>query len=137
MAAALYAMQQGPEQDLEQLANLQMLPTESEVQKERNPFRRTEVRTNAQGQVIRDRDRKVIREPGTAVIKISIGHNDRVSAAHILSAVAGGSGIPGKLIGAITIQKTYSLVDVPKEYRKSIIEKLNNTKIKGKTVKVL
>jgi ATP-dependent RNA helicase DeaD len=137
VAAALYAMQQGPEQDLAHLANLQVLPMESEVVKDRFPIRRSDVRTNSQGQVIRDRDRKVIREPGTAVIKISIGHNDRVSAAHILSAVAGGSGIPGKLIGAITIQKTYSLVDVPKEYRKSIIEKLNNTKIKGKTVKVL
>lgn len=137
IAAALYAMQQGPEQDLAQLANLQVLPTESEPVQDRNMRRRGDVRTNKQGQVIRDRDRKVIREPGTAVIKISIGHNDRVSAAHILSAVAGGSGVPGKLIGAITIQQTFSLVDVPKEYRKSIVEKLNNTKIKGKTVKVL
>lgn len=137
VAAALYAMQYGSDQNLDKLADLQVAPADSVAAPEKFLKRRSEVRTNKNGEVIRDKDRKVIREPGMAVIKISIGHNDRVSAAHILSAVAGGSGLPGKLVGAITIQKTFSLVDVPKEYRKSIVEKLNNTKIKGKTVKVL
>lgn len=67
-------------------------------------------------------------------IKISIGKNDNIAPNHILGAVAGESGLPGKLFGAIKIHSTFTTIDVPKELKKGIVQKVNNTKIKGKTV---
>ena len=139
IAAAIFAMTFKQEQTMEGLSDLVVVSEISDMTEEGRQAakRRPDFKIGKDGRPIHDKDRRVVRGPSTAVIKISIGHNDHVSASHILSAVAGGTGMSGKLIGAITIQQTYSLVDVPKELRKSIVDKLNNTKIKGKTVKVI
>ncbi len=67
-------------------------------------------------------------------IRISIGRKDRVTPNHILGAAAGETGLPGKVFGAINIQDTYSTIDVPKEHKKIVIQKLNRSKINGKVI---
>jgi len=67
-------------------------------------------------------------------IRISIGRKDRVTPNHILGAAAGETGLPGKLFGAINIQDTYSTIDVPKEHKKIVVQKLNKSKINGKVI---
>jgi ATP-dependent RNA helicase DeaD len=67
-------------------------------------------------------------------IRISIGRKDRITPNHILGAAAGETGLPGKLFGAINIQDTYSTIDVPKEHKKIVVQKLNKSKINGKII---
>ncbi|MEG1834795.1 MAG: DEAD/DEAH box helicase [Oscillospiraceae bacterium] len=71
-----------------------------------------------------------------AMIRISVGKDDKISASHILGAVAGESGVPGREIGNIAISNSYTNVDVPKKYRDLIVKKLNNARIKGIKVTV-
>ncbi|NLA77115.1 MAG: DEAD/DEAH box helicase [Clostridiales bacterium] len=67
-------------------------------------------------------------------IRISIGRADHVAPGHILAAVAGESGLPGSVMGAIDIERSFTLVEVPKKYKTLIIKSLKNAKIKGRTV---
>lgn len=69
-------------------------------------------------------------------ITISVGRNDKVAPKHILGAVAGESGLPGSIMGTIDIQRTFTTIDVPKQYKTRIIKALNKKSIKGKTVTV-
>jgi len=67
-------------------------------------------------------------------VRISIGRKDRITPNHILGAAAGETGLPGKVFGAISIQDTYSVIDVPKEHKKIVVQKLNKSKINGKFI---
>ena len=67
---------------------------------------------------------------------INIGKKDRAKPGDILGALAGESGIPGKVVGTIDMYDKYTFVEVPTEYAREIINSVNNTKIKGKSVAV-
>ena len=67
-------------------------------------------------------------------VRISIGRKDRITPNHILGAAAGETGLSGKLFGAIDIQDHYSVIDVPKEHKKKVVQKLNKSKINGKII---
>lgn len=69
-------------------------------------------------------------------ITISIGRNDKVAPKHILGAVAGESGLPGSIMGTIDVQRNYTTIDVPKQYKTRIIKALNKKTVKGKIVTV-
>ena len=53
-----------------------------------------------------------------------------------MGAIAGESGIPGKLIGTIDMFDKYTFVEVPREYAQDVLNAMNHTKIKGKSVAV-
>ncbi len=53
-----------------------------------------------------------------------------------MGAIAGESGIPGKLIGTIDMFDKYTFVEVPREYARDVLNAMNHTKIKGKSVAV-
>ncbi len=63
-------------------------------------------------------------------ITVSIGRLDKVAPKHILGAVAGESGLPGKMIGSIEVGRDSSTVEVPKKHKKRILKALQNKKIK-------
>lgn len=83
------------------------------------------------------RDRPYVsKEPAEdmTTIRISVGRADHVAPNHILAAVAGESGLPGSIMGAIDIERSFTVVEVPKKYKALIIKSLKNAKIKGRTV---
>ena len=63
-------------------------------------------------------------------------------ASHIISpicipaAIAGESGIPGRLVGSIDMYDKYTFVEVPKEQADIVMDAINHVKIKGKSVHV-
>lgn len=74
-------------------------------------------------------------ESGMDKISINVGKKHRVSAAHILGAVAGESGLPGKTFGRIEILESCTIVSVPKENTKKVLDAMKGCKIMGyKTV---
>lgn len=75
-------------------------------------------------------------EDGMVRLFINIGKKQRVRPGDILGAIAGESGMDGKLIGTIDMYGKYTFVEVPREYAREVLNAMKNVKIKGKTVAV-
>jgi len=54
----------------------------------------------------------------------------------IVNAIAGETGLPGKVVGKVDIRERHLFVDVAAEHAHGIIAKLNRSQIKGRRVKV-
>ena len=67
---------------------------------------------------------------------INIGKAQRVTPGDILGAVAGESGIPGRLGGSIDMYDGYTFVDVPAEYAENVLKAMSHAKIRGKNIHV-
>ena len=68
---------------------------------------------------------------------INIGKKDKIKPANILGAIAGESGMPGKLVGAIDMMDNYTFDDVPAIHAEKILKAMNdNVQIKGRRVNV-
>ena len=75
-------------------------------------------------------------EDGMVRLFINIGKKQRVRPGDILGAIAGESGMDGKLIGTIDMYDKYTFVEVPREYAREVLNAMKNVKIKGKPVAV-
>lgn len=73
---------------------------------------------------------------GMTRLTIDIGRNNKITAGHIVAAVAEDGKIPGEQIGAIKVLQSHSYVEVPKQLASQIITNMGRTKIKGKRVHV-
>ena len=75
-------------------------------------------------------------EERMARLFINIGKSQRVTPGDILGAVAGESGIPGRLVGSIDMYDGYTFVDVPAEYAEDVLNAMSHARIKGKHIHV-
>ena len=75
-------------------------------------------------------------EEGMVRLFINVGRAQKVRPGDILGAVAGESGIPGKLIGSIDMYDKYTFVEVPREFAKDVLQAMKNAKIKGKNINI-
>lgn len=94
------------------------------------------------------RERKVPRDTSTAgsfetfseddteEIAISIGRRDSVTKGTILGFIAGESGLPGKIFGAINIESDHTVIEVPKKFTTQITKSLKKSVLRGKKVSV-
>ena len=67
---------------------------------------------------------------------INIGKAQRITPGDILGAVAGESGIPGRMVGSIDMYDGYTFVDVPGCYADDVLKAMAHAKIKGKNIHV-
>ncbi len=65
---------------------------------------------------------------------VNVGKKDNVRPGDIVGAIAGESGMPGQLIGAIKMYDNYTFVEVPGEYVDEVLLAMKNVKIKGRDV---
>jgi len=75
-------------------------------------------------------------EAGMVRLFINLGKKQKVRPGDILGAIAGETGMPGKLIGSIDMYDKYTFVEVPREYAAEVIQVMKNSKIKGKSINV-
>lgn len=75
-------------------------------------------------------------EPGMVRLFINIGKKQKARPGDIVGALAGESGMPGKLIGTIDMFDKYTFVEVPREYAKNVLAAMKNAKIKGKSIAI-
>lgn len=73
-------------------------------------------------------------EEGMVRLFINSGKKNGTRPGDIVGAIAGETGIPGKLIGSIDMFDRFTFVEVPEEYAKEVIKAMSKTKIKGRTV---
>ena len=64
-------------------------------------------------------------EDGMVRLFINIGKKQKVKPGDILGAIAGESGMPGKLVGAIDMYDKYTFVEVPCEYGKEVLQAMH------------
>lgn len=75
-------------------------------------------------------------EEGMVRLFINIGKKQGVRPGDILGAIAGESGMPGKLVGSIDMFDKYTFVEVPTDRAKEVLIAMDHAKIKGKMVNV-
>ena len=75
-------------------------------------------------------------EPGMVRLFINIGKKNKAKPGDILGALAGESGMPGRLIGTIDMFDKYTFVEVPSEYAAEVLKAMKHAKIKGKSVAI-
>ena len=73
---------------------------------------------------------------GMVRLLINIGKNQKARPGDILGAIAGESGIPGRLVGTIDMYDKYTFVEVPQEHAKDVLKAMKNAKIKGKSINI-
>ncbi len=76
----------------------------------------------------RDRDQDMAR------LFVNIGKDQNVKPGDILGAIAGESGISGRMVGSIDMYDKYTFVEVPGDIADEVLECMRNVKIKGKNV---
>ncbi len=74
--------------------------------------------------------------PGMARLFINVGRNQRIRARDIVGAIAGETGMPGKLIGTIDIYDRFTFVEVPTEHAADVLSTMKNNQIKGRTINI-
>jgi ATP-dependent RNA helicase DeaD len=67
---------------------------------------------------------------------INIGEEMGVKPIDIVNAVAGTTGLPGKVVGTVDVRERHLFVDVDTQHAKGIIAKLNRGEVNGRKVKV-
>jgi ATP-dependent RNA helicase DeaD len=73
---------------------------------------------------------------GQTRLWMSLGETQGVMPIDVVNAVAGETGLPGKVVGTVDVREKHLFVDVAEEHANSIIAKLNRASIKGHKVKV-
>ncbi|HET7624431.1 MAG TPA: DEAD/DEAH box helicase [Verrucomicrobiae bacterium] len=74
--------------------------------------------------------------PDKTRLWMNLGREMDVVPIDIVNAVAGETGLPGKVVGTVDVRERHLFVDVSSEHANGIIAKLNRTQIKGHKVKV-
>ena len=73
---------------------------------------------------------------GMVRLFINLGKNQKIRPGDILGAIAGETGMPGKLIGSIDMYDKYTFVEVPREYAAAVVQVMQSAKIKGKSINI-
>ena len=70
------------------------------------------------------------------IVGAAVSSSKAPTVGDILGAIAGESGMPGKLVGTIDMYDKYTFVEVPMEYAANVIKAMTKAKIKGKSVSI-
>lgn len=73
---------------------------------------------------------------GMARLFINVGRNQKIRARDIVGAIAGETGMPGRLIGTIDIYDKFTFVEVPTEYAADVLRIMKDNQIKGKKINI-
>ena len=75
-------------------------------------------------------------EEGMVQLYINIGRKQGISPGDIVGAIAGEADIPGRVIGAIDVNDSYTLVDVPTEFVERVLANMHRGQIRGKDINI-
>lgn len=74
--------------------------------------------------------------PSWSKLFISVGERDGLKVGDVLGAVTGEAGVPGDAVGKIDIHESHSLVEVHDTVARTVIQAINGTTMKGRSVRV-
>ncbi|EPR37214.1 DEAD/DEAH box helicase domain protein [Desulfovibrio sp. X2] len=73
-------------------------------------------------------------QQGMVRLFMSVGRSHTVAVKDVVGAIAGETGLPGRLIGKIEIYDKHSYVEVPEEYAADVVRIMNGNQIRGNRV---
>ncbi|HEY3760687.1 MAG TPA: DEAD/DEAH box helicase [Verrucomicrobiae bacterium] len=73
---------------------------------------------------------------GQTRLWMNLGESADIKAIDVVDAIAGETGLPGKVVGMVDVREKHLFFDVASEHVSGIVAKLNRTQIKGHKVKV-
>lgn len=74
--------------------------------------------------------------PAWAKLFVGVGERDGVRTGDLLGAITGEAGVQGSSVGKIDIKESHSLVEVHDSVARQVIQAINGTTIKGRSVRV-
>ncbi len=81
-------------------------------------------------------DADTSRPPAWTRLFLSVGSRDGAGPGDLLGAITGEAGLKGDQVGRIDVKDTYTRVEVQDAYAPQVIEALNGTSIRGRSVRV-
>ena len=72
---------------------------------------------------------------GMARLFLNVGRDQNIKPGDVLGAIAGESGISGRMIGSIDMYDKYTFVEVPEDCAGEVLECMKRVKIRGKNVR--
>jgi ATP-dependent RNA helicase DeaD len=140
-AIKLAHQRQGGERDETEIPAVPTFPQPSPYRRGQHPVGRPDDRYR--GGAVRPGDRRTagrqVRsggEPGMARVYVGAGRESGIRPGDLVGAIANEAKISSGVIGAIEIEERFSIVDVPVEMAKGIVEALGRSHIKGRRVPV-
>ncbi len=82
------------------------------------------------------RDRERVDRGKMARLFINLGKKSKIRPGDIVGAISGETGLAGDMIGSIEIYDKFSFVEVPKKDAEKVIDIMNKSQIKGKSVNI-
>lgn len=73
---------------------------------------------------------------GMARLFLNVGRDQNIKPGDVLGAIAGESGISGRMIGSIDMYDKYTFVEVPEDCAEEVLECMKRVKIRGKNVRM-
>ncbi len=75
-------------------------------------------------------------EPGMVRLFMNVGRMQKVGVKDVVGAIAGETGMPGRLIGKIDIYDRFTFVEVPEEYGEDVLRIMMNNQIRGNRIHI-
>ena len=75
-------------------------------------------------------------DKGMARLFLNVGRDQNIKPGDVLGAIAGESGISGRMIGSIDMYDKYTFVEVPEDCAGEVLECMKRVKIRGKNVRM-
>lgn len=75
-------------------------------------------------------------EPGMVRLFMNVGRRLKVGVKDVVGAIAGETGMPGRLIGKIEIYDKFTFVEVPEEYAEDVLRIMSNNQIRGNRISI-
>jgi ATP-dependent RNA helicase DeaD len=85
---------------------------------------------------VRESKQFTFSEEGMVRLFIDVGRQNRVNPGDIVGAIANEADIPGKAIGAIDVNDSYTLVDIPSEFVEQILLNMQRSQIRKKPMNI-
>jgi ATP-dependent RNA helicase DeaD len=73
-------------------------------------------------------------EPGMVRLFMNVGRRLKIGVKDVVGAIAGETGMPGRLIGKIEIYDKFTFVEVPEEYAEDVLRIMSNNQIRGNRI---
>ena len=67
---------------------------------------------------------------------LNVGKDQKIKPGDVLGAIAGESGISGRMIGSIDMYDKYTFVEVPEDCAQEVLHCMKNVKIRGKNIRM-
>lgn len=93
-------------------------------------------RGNGSGQRPRSRGSRDTGRDNMVRLFVNIGKSQNVKPGDILGAIAGESGMPGRMVGSIDMYDKYTFVEVPRENAEDVLQAMKDVRIKGKNIHI-